>query len=101
MPVFRKCEQTSQSCEIAKGTQKQKERHTASKDSRREKTNKYKIYSSVSLLKNKRLQTMDKSSQKKFFFREIYRFLPIVKEVRRYGAILATGKEGNWKIPLL
>ena len=44
---------------------------------------------------------MDKSSQKKFFFREIYRFLPIVKEVRRYGAILATGKEGNWKIPLL
>ena len=44
---------------------------------------------------------MDKSSQKKFFFREIYRFLPIVKEVRRYSAILATGKEGNWKIPLL
>ena len=35
---------------------------------RGEKTNKYKIYSSVSLLKNKRLQTMDKSSQKKFFF---------------------------------
>ena len=49
---------------------------------------------------------MDKSSQKKFFFREDERrnisFSPFCeKKLGAGGAILATGKEGNWKIPLL